>query len=309
MHNRLYSTSSPSDKATLFHLKQVINRTSYGKTPKNNMKATEDFLETALYAHIIAAAKQIIKTTGEVGDCNVVAKDLIQRFVKVSLLCDQPLPREVTCTNFVHAYAVDFLTIGLLWQGYHNAIRCGDGNRILTYWKFLTVVFKSEHHVNYAKEGFLLLAQSLLLSSRKTAELKWCRTINTHGLPNKNILVDLHIEHLNRQLKDMMRNLGSNITPESVQCTSKALGTVTEICHNFEETSKISAISNFHSRPSLEKDIVQLQEQLEKEQVFEVKQHREHQGFKKHKPLLSSINWKAMRDWVKEKISDYDAYQ
>ena len=181
MHNRLYSSSSPNDKATLFHLKQVINRTSYGKIPKNNMKATEDFLETALYAHIVAAAKQIIKTTGEVSDCDVMAKGVIKQFVKVSLPCfdddddddDEPLPCEVTCTDFVRAYRVDFLTIGLPWQGYHDAIRCGDGNRILmnTYWKFLTVIFRSENHINYAKEGFLLLAQSLLLSCHKTDEL------------------------------------------------------------------------------------------------------------------------------------------
>ena len=72
--------------------------------------------------------------------------------------------------------------------------------------------------INYAKEGFLLLAQSLLLSCRKTAELKWCRTINTHGCPSKNIPVDLHMEHLNRRLKGMMWNLGLNITPESA-CT------------------------------------------------------------------------------------------
>ena len=269
------SSSFPSDKATLFHLKQVINRTSYGKNPKNNMKATEDFLETALYAHIVAAAKQVIKTTGEVSDCNVLAKGIVEQFVKVSLPCfcdddDESLPCEATCTDFVYAYAVDFLTIGLLWQGYHDAIRCGDGNRILTYWKFLTVIFKSENHINYAKEGFLLLAQSLLLSCRKTAELKWCRTINTHGRPSKNIPVDLHMEHLNHHLKGMMRNLGSNITPESVQRASKALGGVTNICCNFEETSNILGGSDFHSRPSLEKDIEQTQEQLEKEKVFEI---------------------------------------
>ena len=72
MLNRLYSSSFPSDKATLFHLKQVINQTSYGKNPKNNIKATEDFLETTLYAYIVVAAKQVIKTTGEVSDCNVL---------------------------------------------------------------------------------------------------------------------------------------------------------------------------------------------------------------------------------------------
>ena len=308
MHNRFYSTSSPNDKGTLFHLKQVVNCTSYGKIPKNNMKATEDFLETVLHAHILTAAKQIMKMTDDIGDCNLVAKSLVEQFVKVSLPCDEALQHETTCNDFVHAYAVDFLTTGLLWQGFHDAIRCGDGDRILVYWKFLIVIFKKEHHHNYAKEGFLLLGQSLLSSARKVAKLKWCHTVNTHGRAGKNIPVDLHMEHLNRKLKDMMHNLGSNITPESVQRMSKALGAVSDICSNFEETTNISAESNFHSRPSLEKDLVQIQEQLEKEQVFEIKQYREHQGFKKYKPLLSSVNWKLMKDWVKERILDYDVY-
>ena len=241
MHNRVYSTSSPNDKGTLFHLKQVVNRTSYGKIPKNNTKATEDFLETVLHPHILIAIKQIMKMTDDIGDCNLVAKSLVEQFVMVSLPCDEAIQHETTCNDFLHAHAVDFLTTGLLWQGFHDTIRCGDGNRILVYWKFLIVIFKKEHHHNYAKEGFLLLAQSLLLSARKVAELKWCRTVNTHGCAGKNIPIDLHMEHLNYKLKDMMHNLGSNITPESVQQISKALGAVLDICSNFEETTKISA--------------------------------------------------------------------
>ena len=63
------------------------------------MKATEDFLETTPYAHIVAAAKQVIKTTGEVSDCNMLAKGVVEQFVKVSLPCfhdddDEPLPCE-----------------------------------------------------------------------------------------------------------------------------------------------------------------------------------------------------------------------
>jgi len=44
IHNRLYSGASPSDKGMLLQLKDLIKRTSYGKDPKHNMKATKDFL-------------------------------------------------------------------------------------------------------------------------------------------------------------------------------------------------------------------------------------------------------------------------
>ena len=85
-----------------------------------------------------------------------------------------------------------------------------------------------------------MLAQSSLLSPQKKAELKWCRAVNTHGRAGKNIPVHLHIEHLNHQLKGMIRNLGSNFTPESVKHASKALGTVKAACSNFEKVSEIS---------------------------------------------------------------------
>lgn len=328
LQNRFYSTTSPNDKGTLFHLKQVINRTSFGKIPKNNMKAAEDFLEVTLCAHVITAAKQTMKTLS-VSDCKAVAKALVQQFIKISLPSTEKTSnpsndRVDDCINddginhctsnniddSVYTYATDFLTLGLLWHGYHDAMRSGDGDRILIYWKFLTFIFKKEGHFNYAKEGFNLLAQSLLLSPQKIAELKWCRTVNTNGRPGKNIPVDLHIEHLNRHLKGMMRNLGSNITPEAVQHASRALGTIETVCSNFEEITNISASKNYHSKPSFERDLHKLQEQLEKGEVFVVKEQRHHHGprFRNHKPLFSSIDWKVMINWVKQQVVNYDSY-
>ena len=85
LQSRFNSTTSSDDKGTLFHLKQVINCTSFGKIPKNNMKAAEDFLEVALCARVVTAAKQIMKTSNVSGDCEIVAKAIVDQFIKVSL--------------------------------------------------------------------------------------------------------------------------------------------------------------------------------------------------------------------------------
>ena len=308
IHNRLYSGAAPNDKGTLLQLKHFINRTSYGKQPKHNMKASEDFLEAVLSAHVVTAAKEIMATKTLPTDCEAVAKAIVQQFVNITLPSDEPTTDSASSCDCVQAYAMDFLTLGLLWHGYHESVRHGDGNRILTYWKFLGVVFKEEGHFNYAKEAFNLLAQSILLSPRKAAELKWCRTVNTHGRVGKNIPVDLHMEHLNRKLKCMLRQLGSNIIPESIQRASRALGAIESVCSNFEEVSEILPESNHHSKPSYENDFVKLQEQLENEQVFSNKGNHQHHGFKKHKPLMSSLNWKKYSNWVKEQVVNYDAY-
>ena len=77
-----------------------------------------------------------------------------------------------------------------------------------SYWKFLLPVLKQESHHNYAKEAFNLLLQFMVLSSCKFSELKWSRTINTHGNADHNVSYDFHMEHINRHLKRCIRRAG-----------------------------------------------------------------------------------------------------
>jgi len=257
-----------------------------------------------LSSYIVSAAKEVM-TTDNLDNCNDVAKALVKKFVALSLPSDEP-SSVLLPTDSVYEYAIDFLTIGLLWHGFHDSIRHGDGNRIVTYWKFLTVLFKEEGHFNYAKEGFSLVAQSLLFSPRKAAELKWCRTVNTHGRVGQNVPVDLHMEHLNANLKSMLHHLGSNIMPDSVLHASKALGAVRTVCTNFEDVTDITLDTGFHARPSFEKDLMKLSDELGSAEVFKQKGNRQYQGFKNHKPRMSSVDWKKVSNWVKEQIINYD---
>ena len=104
----------------------------------------------------------------------------------------------------VYSYAVDILTMGLFWYGFRDAVREGDAKRIVLYWKFLIPIFRQEKYYNYCNEGFLFLAQTLLLSPIEVHDITWNRTVNTSGRVGKNIPVDLHMEHLNRRLKIMI---------------------------------------------------------------------------------------------------------
>ena len=76
-------------------------------------------------------------------------------------------------------------------------------------------------------------------------------------------------------------------------------------CVNSHIDSVSTTVTNQLSQATstaLEKDLVHLQKQ---QQVFEVRQYREHQGFKKHK-LLLSVNWKQLKTGLKEKALDCD---
>ena len=45
------------------------------------------------------------------------------------------------CSDSVFVYA---LTLGLLWMGFHDAIREGDGERVIVYRKFFSKHLKGE---------------------------------------------------------------------------------------------------------------------------------------------------------------------
>ena len=76
------------------------------------MKATEDFLETVLFAHISAAAEEIVeRENNSLISFHELCKKVVSDFVKVTVPCNEtntPNP-ENEMQDAVHMYAVDFL--------------------------------------------------------------------------------------------------------------------------------------------------------------------------------------------------------
>uniref|UniRef100_A0A1X7VWE6 DUF6589 domain-containing protein n=1 Tax=Amphimedon queenslandica TaxID=400682 RepID=A0A1X7VWE6_AMPQE len=102
-------------------------------------------------------------------------------------------------------------------------------------WKFLMVIFRKTGHRNYAKEAVsLLLEYHFTALERKAAQVGDSRFITTKGREGCNMACDLFIEHLNRRLKGMIRQMGSNIQPHSIAKAAKSLDIVNDICRKFE---------------------------------------------------------------------------
>ena len=118
-------------------------------------------------------------------------------------------------------------------------------------------------------------------------ELKWGRCINTQGHQGKNIPSDLHMEHLNRNLKNMIRNLGSNVTSKTVQRAAKAFSMVNQICSRFKEETEGRVNKPFHFCPSFNADLSKIVQQLEKDEVYTIKPQRKYVAFPDHKRILT----------------------
>jgi len=208
MWKRLYTKKSSRDKGTLYQLRNLINHTAIKSDPSKNMKATEDFLTVELHGYIVAGATKLIEDElSRVFTCRDVAKCLVRKWIKITLSSSSTETPASDGTDY--SYALDIMSLGLLWHGFHDAVREGDGDRII---RFLMPVVKLTGHRNYALEAFKLLTQTMVMSGYPD-RLPWGRTVNTVGRPGHNIACDLHMEHLNRRLKSMMENLGSNIKP------------------------------------------------------------------------------------------------
>ena len=156
---RLYSQRSGKDKATLFQLRNLLNRSSVPHDPEKHMKASEDFLLVVLHAHAVSAAKMICRLCS-VESIEELAKAIVENYTL--LPCSGS---ESECLDLINLYAMELLTLALVWHGFHDATKEGDGNRILRYWKFLLVIFKSSKNYNYAKDAVYLLVSVHLVQS------------------------------------------------------------------------------------------------------------------------------------------------
>ena len=296
MWSRLYKTTSSGEKGTLYQLRNLIHRTNVPLTPDKNMNAAEDFMLLILHTHVVAAARTL-------HELNPVEK--VQDLAKLIVVNYTRLPQfnsGDTANNIdrVHLYATEVLTLGLIWHAFHDAIREGDGDRIMRYWKFFLVLFKGTTHRNYAKEAVNLLVQyHYTLSDRQKAQLLWSRCINTRGIAGANIPGDLHMEHLNRRLKSVIRGMGGNVNAAAIQRAGKAIAVVQRVCQLFEKHPQ----SNHHPIPSFGDDFTKVLNCLEEENVFMTLCNRQHKSFKFDCGVLEKFTIKELEEKVKPNIS------
>ena len=129
-------------------------------------------------------------------------------------------PQDKTGAGTVYDYACEALGLGLL---------ISDGDRIMSLWKYLLLLFKASGCKNYAIEALTLLSQySIILPPNLAEQLKWSRFVNMHGRPGHNISCDLHMEHLRwplmarvptnqrRQLGEWLKLWASSRRPQSL---------------------------------------------------------------------------------------------
>lgn len=217
---------------------------------------------------------------------------------------DRPHASQVvhdTAPDGVFDYACAVLNDGLLLMEFRDAIHEGDGDRVLRCWKFLMLYFRVAGHTKYALEAFTFFAKvNGVTSPRLQQQLLWSRFVNSKGGKGKNIPTDLHMEHLNRMLKDVITGLGANISESSIMNASKSLNAIALLTETFDDQLGIHHASIHHTKKSSDKDRELVLKQLTSDSnVFDYTPGRKHFGFKKISPNIArNLDADALFRWI-----------
>ena len=153
----------------------------------------------------------------------------------------------------------------------------------------------------YFRNNVILLHDFLHRLSPKEAErLIFNRFINTSGHPGRNISCDLHIEHLNRELKNCI-NPGSVKKENAVVQVGKAIGTIAPVLQQYDKENHIKSHYTRHKSSDFTKDLQQIVNNLQKESVFKNIEKRKHSTFPNPKSLLH-VKEKELIPWIEGHI-------
>ena len=235
-------------------------------------------------------------------------REVVSEHVSYSITGDsQSQSCTSTCTDQVQMYAKELMTLGMFYLNYRDAIREGDGSRILTTWKYLLPIFRVSDRRNYSLEVLLSLYKYYyVFSERQASQFLWSRFVNTRGVPSKNKPADLHMEHLNRLCKDCISGLGASKTPKAISRIGKAIGPLQEVLDNFDSNVAVSSVSVKHK--VFPADIDQekiINELVTTAKVFEEHEGRFHSFFPNFRPLFSQVKKKRFENWITSHVKSW----
>ena len=312
------------ERGTLYQLRNLINRRNVTTEVKSNVNANEDFLEIVVTGYVIVTAMKFlgmsslndIPHASHVPSDSWMQEDSVRKSIltdlsssiidlRVDLKTDFNQPTS-TASGTICDYSCEVLSLGLLYLDFKDAVREGDGDRIIMIWKYFLLIFKATGHTNYALEALTLLTQYFITLPPNFAEqLKWCRFINTHGdLPGHNISCDLHMEHLNRMVKMSINGLGANKTEKAIVRAGKSVGSFSKSLVNFDYQAGVPSISGMHSQKSMSKDLKVIIQQLLNANIFDTS--HAHESFAKLKTnLIRKLSKEELMDWVFKNFSKH----
>ena len=199
------------------------------------------------------------------------------------------------------------LALGLLRLNHTDAIRMGDGQRIVDINMYLYMLYKQNNCPKYAYGILETLAQAnVLLSERLAYQLIWNRTVNHQGKADTNHPNDLDLEHQNKLFKDQIHSYRGVFTEKSIARVSRSVVSTDKILKSYDSSMKVFRPSGKHKTANTEDDIEIILKHLLERKVFDYTPGRCHTQFRtvKSNPF-GSLDGEKLRDWISACLKKY----
>ena len=100
-----------------------------------------------------------------------------------------------------------------------------------------------------------MLFQLEYLPPSLSHQLKWARFVNTHGGLGRNIPCDLFNEHMNKIFKQVVQNMGPNMTSQAITRAARSVTTLCQITDKFDRETNVPVVTTAHSTRSDKNDV------------------------------------------------------
>ena len=232
-------TASSRDHGTLSQFCSLLGRLPAAKDPKKDMNACTDILLTVLKGHYVAGTLSLLgiskldETPKSITDFRKASDeekkaflyDLSARVVRQCSIIEEPLlgKKIDPSRDGIHNYARVLCHFASLALEFLDSWAEGDGEPLIRCWRVFLLHFYAGGRTKYSWEALRLQFQLVALPPALAHQLKWNRFVNMHGGQGRNIPCDLHNEHINKLFKEIVRNMGANLTEQSVTRAARSV--------------------------------------------------------------------------------------
>ena len=205
-------------------------------------------------------------------------------------------------------YARVLCHYGALLMEFLDTWGAGDGDRDFRCWRLFLPHFHASGRTKYSLQALRLQFQvKSMLSPQLAHEVMWHRFVNTRGGVGRNIPCDLYNEHVNKLLKEIIANMGSNLTKEALQRSARSVSTLQALCSQFDQVSGVPVGTSAHSTYSDKKDIEKVVTTVLENDLLSVSAvRRTHATYSRiHFNPLNDWNKGKTKQWIEQKKLDF----
>ena len=197
---------------------------------------------------------------------------------------------------------------GFLFLNLIDAIKEGDGLRVVRCYKFVLLFEYKFRHTKYAYLLLHFFANIYSLLSEKDAFLLvHNRFLSKKGGKGKNIPLDLHMEHLNLDLKKLLKSMGGKITEAASQRYARSLTVFNTIMDSIYKECDKHYRSGHHGN-KLCSETVTIANDLVQGNVFHYTPGRKgYNSFNNFKENILAFDYRDFFSWVRKHFKEWQA--